>query len=111
MKFQQIVEYASEKMNMVDNSGHYDSDDETGFFFKQLKDLQLLFNEIFEIIFYEHLKITLSHILFFRHPPHINQLILGVFRGSENEFPNLIFYRFAIPNPTPIDSRFLTRPQ
>jgi|TARA_Y100000310_G_scaffold304448_1_gene343633 hypothetical protein len=48
LKFQQIVEYATEKMNTVDNSGHYESDDETGFFFNQLKELQLLFNEIFE---------------------------------------------------------------
>ena len=48
LKFQQIVEYATERMNIVDNSGHYKSDDETGFFFTQLKELQLLFNNIFE---------------------------------------------------------------
>ena len=45
---QQIVEYATEKMKTVDASGHYKSDDETGFFFEQLKELQILFNEIFE---------------------------------------------------------------
>ena len=35
---QQIIEFATEKMKSVDSSGHYSSDDETGFFFKQLKD-------------------------------------------------------------------------
>ena len=48
IQLQQIVEYATEKMKTVDASGHYKSDDETGFFFEQLKELQLLFNEIFE---------------------------------------------------------------
>jgi len=48
IQFQQIVEYATEKMKTVDSSGHYESDDETGFFFEQLKELQLLFSEIFE---------------------------------------------------------------
>ncbi len=35
-------------MKTVDEAGHYEADDETGFFFEQLKELQLLFNEIFE---------------------------------------------------------------
>ena len=35
-------------MKIVDSKGHYESDDETGFFFKQLKDIQLLLNDIFE---------------------------------------------------------------
>ena len=48
IQLQQIVEYATEKMKTVDSSGHYESDDETGFFFEQLKELQVLFNEIFE---------------------------------------------------------------
>ena len=43
IQLQQIVEYATEKMKTVDASGHYKSDDETGFFFEQLKELQLLF--------------------------------------------------------------------
>ena len=45
---QQIVEYATEKMKTVDASGHYESDDETSFFFEQLKELQLLLDGIFE---------------------------------------------------------------
>ena len=36
-------------MKTVDASGHYESDDETQFFFEQLKQLQLLLNDIFEI--------------------------------------------------------------
>ena len=48
VQFQQIISFASEKMKQVDTRGHYESDDETGFFFKQLKDLQLLLNDIFE---------------------------------------------------------------
>ena len=48
IQLQQIVEYATERMKTVDASGHYESDDETGFFFEQLKELQALFNEIFE---------------------------------------------------------------
>ena len=35
-------------MKQVDTRGHYEADDETGFFFKQLKDLQLLLNDVFE---------------------------------------------------------------
>jgi len=48
LKFQQIVEMATDKMKMVDSTGHYESDDETGFFFKQLKELQELLNALFE---------------------------------------------------------------
>jgi hypothetical protein len=48
LQFQQIINFATNKMKNVDSKGHYESDDETGFFFKQLKDLQILLNEIFE---------------------------------------------------------------
>ena len=48
LQIQQMVEFATEKMKLVDAKGHYESDDETGFFFKQLKDLQLLLDNIFE---------------------------------------------------------------
>ena len=48
LEFQQIVTFATEKMKFVDSSGHYESDDETGFFFKQLKELQLTLDGIFE---------------------------------------------------------------
>ena len=48
IEIQNIVEYATTKMKQVDAQGHYESDDETGFFFQQLKELQELLNGIFE---------------------------------------------------------------
>ena len=48
LQFQQIITFATEKMKTVDSQGHYESDDETGFFFKQLKELQLTLDGIFE---------------------------------------------------------------
>ena len=47
-QFQQIVTFSTEKMKAVDTRGHYESDDETGFFFQQLKDIQLLLDSVFE---------------------------------------------------------------
>jgi hypothetical protein len=37
-------------MKQVDSNGHYESDDETGFFFEQLKQIQVLLNTLFENI-------------------------------------------------------------
>ena len=48
VQFEQIISFASERMKLVDSKGHFESDDETGFFFKQLKELQFLLNDIFE---------------------------------------------------------------
>ena len=48
VEFQNIIEFATAKMKQVDAKGHYEADDETGFFFKQLKELQELLNGIFE---------------------------------------------------------------
>tara|TARA_R100001463_G_scaffold36667_1_gene79057 strand:- start:76 stop:336 length:261 start_codon:yes stop_codon:yes gene_type:complete len=48
VEFQQIVEFASKKMKVVDSKGHYESDDETGFFFEELKKLQELLDTLFE---------------------------------------------------------------
>ena len=48
MEFQNIIEFATTKMKQVDARGHYEADDETGFFFQQLKELQELLNGIFE---------------------------------------------------------------
>ena len=50
IQFQQIVTFATEKMKQVDSKEHYESDDETGFFFKQLKELQLTLDGVFENI-------------------------------------------------------------
>ena len=48
IEFQNIIEFATTKMKQVDAKGHYESDDETGFFFQQLKEIQELLNGIFE---------------------------------------------------------------
>ena len=48
LQFQQIVTFATGKMKQVDHLGHYESDDETGFFFDQLKQLQLTLDGVFE---------------------------------------------------------------
>ena len=48
IEFQQIIEFATTKMKQVDSKGHYEADDETGFFFQQLKQLQELLDGIFE---------------------------------------------------------------
>tara|TARA_R100000008_G_scaffold84234_1_gene71147 strand:- start:296 stop:589 length:294 start_codon:yes stop_codon:yes gene_type:complete len=48
IQFQQIVTFATEKIKNVDSKGHYESDDETGFFFEQLKEIQDLLNNVFE---------------------------------------------------------------
>ena len=48
IEFQQIIQFSTEKMKQVDTRGHYESDDETGFFFEQLKELQLTLDGVFE---------------------------------------------------------------
>ena len=48
INIQNIIEFATTKMKQVDANGHYEADDETGFFFQQLKELQELLNGIFE---------------------------------------------------------------
>ena len=48
IEIQNIIQFAATKMKQVDSKGHYESDDETGFFFQQLKELQELLNGIFE---------------------------------------------------------------
>ena len=48
IEFQQIIQFSTEKMKQVDTKGHYEADDETGFFFEQLKQLQLMLDDMFE---------------------------------------------------------------
>ena len=48
IELQNVIKFATTKMKQVDAKGHYESDDETGFFFQQLKELQELLNGIFE---------------------------------------------------------------
>ncbi len=39
---------STKRMKQVDSTGHYESDDETGFFFEQLKQIQLMLDDLFE---------------------------------------------------------------
>ena len=39
---------SSQKLKTIDDSGHFESDDEIGFFFNQVKNMQSLFDELFE---------------------------------------------------------------
>ena len=48
LQIQQVIKFSTEKMKLVDSKGHYESDDETGFFFFLLKQIQLSLDEIFE---------------------------------------------------------------
>ena len=48
LQIQQVIKFSTEKMKLVDSKGHYESDDETGFFFEQLKQIQLYLDWIFE---------------------------------------------------------------
>ena len=48
LQIQQVVTFSTDKMKQVDSSGHYESDDETGFFFEQLKQIQLSLDGLFE---------------------------------------------------------------
>tara|TARA_R100000951_G_scaffold116005_2_gene126109 strand:+ start:1254 stop:1493 length:240 start_codon:yes stop_codon:yes gene_type:complete len=48
LEIQQVIKFSTDKMKLVDAKGHYESDDETGFFFEQLKQIQLSLDEIFE---------------------------------------------------------------
>ena len=48
LQIQQVIKFSTYKMKLVDAKGHYESDDETGFFFEQLKQIQLSLDGIFE---------------------------------------------------------------
>ena len=45
---QNIIDIASHKLKQVDSAGHYESDDETSFFFQQIKDIQEILNSLIE---------------------------------------------------------------
>ena len=48
LEIQQVIKFSTDKMKLVDSKGHYESDDETGYFFQQLKQIQLSLDGIFE---------------------------------------------------------------
>ena len=48
LEIQQVIKFSTDKMKLVDAKGNYESDNETGFFFEQLKQIQLALDGIFE---------------------------------------------------------------
>ena len=46
--FYSIVRFVSERMKKIDDSGHFESDDEVGFFFNELKKMSELLGSNFE---------------------------------------------------------------
>tara|TARA_Y100000593_G_scaffold90770_1_gene177948 strand:+ start:72 stop:344 length:273 start_codon:yes stop_codon:yes gene_type:complete len=44
-----IIEYTDERLKVIDNKGSFEADDEIGFFFQEVKKLQEILNELFEI--------------------------------------------------------------
>ena len=48
-RIQSIIDYSSGKMKQVDSSGHYEADDETGFFFEEIKKIQNILDNLFEL--------------------------------------------------------------
>tara|TARA_X000001382_G_scaffold115512_2_gene94331 strand:- start:524 stop:784 length:261 start_codon:yes stop_codon:yes gene_type:complete len=47
VEIEQVITFSTEKMKQVDAKGIYEAEDETGFFFEQLKSIQLLLDGIF----------------------------------------------------------------
>ena len=48
IEFQQIVQFSSDKLKQVDSKGTFESDDDVGFFFQEIQNIQKLLNDIFE---------------------------------------------------------------
>ncbi len=48
IEIQSIIEFSSNKLRQIDSTGHFESDDEVGFVFEEIKGIQYLLNNIFE---------------------------------------------------------------
>ena len=48
-QIQQIITFSTERMKTIDSKGTFESDDEVGFFFKEIKELQSILDDIFEL--------------------------------------------------------------
>ena len=49
LQLSQIIEFTNTKLKEIDNAGHFEADDEVGFFFEQINNIQGMLNNIFEI--------------------------------------------------------------
>jgi hypothetical protein len=47
-RIQGLIEYSSNRMKQVDSTGHYEADNETGFFFEEIKKIQNILDNLFE---------------------------------------------------------------
>ena len=47
-QIQQIITFSTERVKTLDSKGSFESDDEVGFFFKELKEIQSILDDIFE---------------------------------------------------------------
>ena len=45
---QEIISYSDDRIKKLDSTGHFESDDEVGFFFEEVKRLQSIMNDLFE---------------------------------------------------------------
>ena len=48
IKIQGVINYSSQKMKVLDEKGSFESDDEVGFLFTELKDVQDILDNVFE---------------------------------------------------------------
>ena len=47
-QIQQIITFSTERMKVIDSKDSFKSDDEVGFFFKEIKEIQSILDDIFE---------------------------------------------------------------
>ena len=45
---QEIISYSDDRIKILDSTGHFESDDEVGFFFEEVQRLQSIMNDLFE---------------------------------------------------------------
>ena len=48
VRIQEIISYSANQMKVIDAKGTFESDDEVGFFFKEIKSTQEILNGVFE---------------------------------------------------------------
>ena len=48
-RIQSLINFSTEKMKQIDSTGHFESDDEVGFFFEEIKKIQNILDNLFEI--------------------------------------------------------------
>ena len=47
-EFTQMIDSVDTELEIIDSTGHFESDDEVGFFFEEVKRLQSIMNDLFE---------------------------------------------------------------